>query len=213
MDIRFKNIKVIAWDLDTTLYRAIPALSLAFKNECIKEVAKKKNISFEAAQKIFEERRMRLGSSTMTLMELEVGDYNLIEKIQDRIGKVSYLKKDKKLPKLFAKLSSFRHFLMTNGKRKPTLEALSALGLSSKIFEKIITVEDTGKPKPDSAPFKLLLKITDLPPNTHLMVGDMEKVDIKPAKKAGMKTILVWGESKIADLYLPTVYDIVKVLT
>jgi HAD superfamily hydrolase (TIGR01549 family) len=213
MDQRFENIKIIAWDLDTTLYKAIPELSLKFKEECIKEVAKAKNLTFKKAQKIFEDYRARLGSSTLTLMTLKVGDANLIEEIQDRIGKVSYIKKDPKLAKMFAALSSFRHFLITNGKRKNALATLAALGLAPETFERIITLEEGGKPKPEPDPFKLLLKITGIPAASHLMIGDMEKVDIVPAKKLGMKTILVWGESKIADLSLPTVYDIVKVLT
>lgn len=212
MDKRFKNIKVIAWDLDTTLYKPIPKLSLAFKKECIKEVAKKKNISFETAQKIFEKYRARLGSSTLTLMKLGVGDADLIEEIQDRIGKVGYIKRDPKLPKIFARLQRFRHFLLTNGKRKNALATLAALELPPETFERMITVEEGGLPKPNPAPFKLLFKITGSPAASHLMVGDMEKVDIAPAKKLGMRTIMVWGESKLADLALPTVYDIVKVL-
>jgi len=213
MDQRFKDVKVIAWDLDTTLYKAIPELSLKFKNECIKEVARVKNLSFEKAKEVFEQEREKLGSTILTFEKLKVGDFWTIAKIEERINKDHYIKKDPKLPPMFEKLGKFRHFIITNSIKKNSLFVLDCLGLSPKYFEKIISADDTGKPKPRPQPFKLLFELTGLPPAQHLMIGDMEKVDIAPAKKLGMKTILVWGESKIADLSLPTVYEVVKVLT
>lgn len=212
MNPLFKDIKVIAWDLDTTLYRAIPELSFVFKKECIKEVANNQKITLKKASQVFEDMRARLGSSTLTLATLKIGDQDLIEQIQDRINKVKYIKTDPKLKILFAKLSKFRHFVITNGKRKNSLATLSALGLSLDIFEQIITVEDTNKPKPDPAAFELLVRITGLPPENHLMVGDMEKVDIEPAKKLGFKTILVWGQSFLADASLSSVYEVADLL-
>ena len=89
---------------------------------------------------------------------------------------------------------------------------LKKLGVPVTIFERIITAQDCQEPKPDPEPFRLLLKITGLPADQHLYIGDRELVDILPAKKLGMKTILVWGKSKIADLSLPTVYDVAEVL-
>lgn len=212
MDPRFKDVKVIAWDVDTTLYKAIPELSIKFKKECIKEVARVENVSFEKAAEIFEKERAKFGSSTMALMRLGAGDFRTILTIQRKIGKQNYIKTDPKLLEMFKKLSKFRHFLITNSMREDDKLTLEKLGLPETIFERIITVEDTQEPKPSLSPFKLLLKITGLPPKAHLYVGDREKVDIEPAKRLGMKTILVWEESKIADLSIPTVYDIVGVL-
>jgi FMN phosphatase YigB (HAD superfamily) len=55
---------------------------------------------------------------------------------------------------------------------------------------------------------------TGLPPVAHLMIGDRERVDLVPAKKLGMKTCLVWAAepSMVADITLPTVYDLSQVL-
>lgn len=213
MDSRFKDIKVIAWDVDTTLYKNIPELSIRFKEECIKEVARAKGISFAEAESIFEKSRATNGSSTMTLRNLAVGDEKTLLQIQKRIGKQNYIKPDPELLLMFKKLSGFRHFIITNSMKEDDEAALAKLGIPESIFEKIITVEDAGEPKPSLAPFQFLLKLTGLRPEQHVYVGDREKVDIEPAKKLGMKTILVWGESEMADVSLPTVYDVVNILT
>ncbi len=212
MDSRFKDVKIIAWDVDTTLYKNIPELSIRFKEECIKEVAKVKEISFAEAESIFEKARATNGSSTMTLRNLRVGDENTLLQIQKRIDKQGYIKPDPKLLSMFQKLSKFRHFIITNSMKEDDKAALVKLGLPESIFEKIITVEDAGEPKPSLAPFQFLLKLTGLPPEQHVYVGDREKVDIEPAKKLGMKTILVWGESELADVSLSAVYDVPEVL-
>ncbi|MBI4999574.1 HAD family hydrolase, partial [Candidatus Gottesmanbacteria bacterium] len=200
VDSRFANIKVIAWDVDTTLYQNIPELSQALKNGFIEVVAEKKNLPLDQAATLFEKERSKYNASTMALLSLGVGDYHTILEVQKKINKQSYIKKDAKLPAMFKKLSRFRHFVITNSMLEDDLATLTNLGLSLSLFERIITPEDTGKSKPDLAPFKFLLKLTGLPPAQHVYVGDREKVDIEPAKKLGMKTILVWGKSKLADL-------------
>lgn len=216
MNPLFKNIKVIAWDMDTTLYKPNSALGKAFLDGCVWELAKIKNISFKKAQKIFDRERNKTNSSSQVFLNLFKENtpaetfYKLWE-IQRRIGKVNFLRKDPKLPELLRSLKNFRHFLISNSVPEEIDSVLSAIGLQRDYFEKCISVVDAGEPKPGSKPFELLLKLTGLPPEQHLYIGDREKVDIEPAKKLGMKTILVWGESKIADLSLPSVYDVASV--
>jgi len=79
----------------------------------------------------------------------------------------------------------------------------------------MVTSETVGTTKPHEAGFRYILAKTKLPPAQHLMIGDREAVDIVPAKKLGMKTCLVWSQvqSQIADITLPTVYDLGKVLS
>lgn len=213
MNSRFAKIKIIAWDLDTTLYQPDPALGKAFLDGCIEEVAKKKNLSFKDAKIIFDKVRLTTDSSTQAMMNLGVGDFYTVWEIQKRIGKVNYLRKDPKILKTLKKLKNYRHFIISNSVPEEIETVLKAIGLDKSYFEKCISVADVGAPKPSPKPFEFLLKLTGLKSEEHLMVGDREKVDIEPAKKLGMKTILVWGKSKMADLSLPTVYDIVKVLT
>lgn len=212
MDSRFASVKIIAWDMDTTLYKPDPVLGRAFLDGCVEEVARVKNLSFNEAKIMFAKARETSNSSTQAFINLGVGDFYTVWEIQKRIGKVNYLHKDLQLPKLFAKLSKFRHFIISNSVKEEIKTVLSAIGLSQNYFEKCISIEDIGEPKPSPKPFKYLLNLTGLTPSQHVYIGDREKVDILPAKKLGMKTILVWGTSEIADISLPTVYDVPNVL-
>jgi FMN phosphatase YigB (HAD superfamily) len=38
-----------------------------------------------------------------------------------------------------------------------------------------------------------MVELSGLEPNQHLYVGDREEADIVPAKKVGLKTVLVWN--------------------
>jgi putative hydrolase of the HAD superfamily len=57
------------------------------------------------------------------------------------------------------------------------------------IFDHIVTFEDTGKRKPDPAPFQKILSLLQVPPNESLMIGDWAERDIIGAGKVGMKTV------------------------
>ncbi len=57
-------------------------------------------------------------------------------------------------------------------------------------FDVVITVDDTGHPKPHRKPFEAALKRLKLKPAEVLYVGDNPTKDIKGAKKVGLRTAL-----------------------
>ena len=57
------------------------------------------------------------------------------------------------------------------------------------IFDHIVTFEDTGKRKPDPAPFEKILFLLQVQPNEALMIGDWAERDMVGASKVGMKTV------------------------
>ncbi|HZX20115.1 MAG TPA: HAD-IA family hydrolase, partial [archaeon] len=74
----------------------------------------------------------------------------------------------------------------------PRLKAwlrLAEMGLTD-FFDFAVTLDDTGKTKPDQLPFQAALKNLKCKPEEVLFVGDNPGRDIKGAKKAGMKTAL-----------------------
>ncbi len=74
----------------------------------------------------------------------------------------------------------------------PRLQAwlrLVEMGLDD-FFDIVVTNDDTGKFKPDAAPFLEALKQLDLPASEVLMVGDKMERDVEGAKKVGLKTAL-----------------------
>lgn len=210
---RFKNIKVLVWDVDGTLYKSSPELSALVKKKEYEILARTKSISLAEAENLFEIKRKNSPSGTEVLVGEGCGSYLEVLSKTEAIANPRFIKKDVKLMATFAKFVNFRHLILANKVKRATLRLLGWLGLNPTVFERIFTIEDFKVTKPDPRPFKMVLAYTGLPPQNHLMIGDREKIDLEPAKKLGMKTCFVWGKSEIADLSLPEVYDILEIIT
>jgi len=206
-----KEIKVLIWDLDGTLYHEIPELKKTILQNTVKVVAKTKRIPFPEAEKLFLKNYKRFKSNTKTLFHLGVDKDYVISGDWYNQAQLKFIKKDPLLANVFKKLQNLRHIIHTNSERKIALRKLKILGLDLNFFEKIFTSSDMlGKAKPDLAAFKLVLQFTKLKPNQHLFLGDSVGKEVMPAKKLGMRTCLVWGKSDLADISLKKVYDIVN---
>lgn len=209
----FKNIKVLVWDLDGTLYKSLPELGQAMHGAFIKILQEHKNLSHEEAAKLLEETKKIHKGNTKSLSALGCGDrVSLIRRIESLVNKASFLKIDQKLQSVFQELHSFQHVLLSDTTHKTIVAELEALGLSHTIFNFIIGVDDMGTTKPDLSFFKSALNQTKLPAKDHLMIGDRVEIDLLPAKQLSMKTCLVWDTNnyKEVDFSLSTVYDVVK---
>lgn len=214
MNKDFSEIKVLIWDLDGTLYQSQKDLLEAMHGAQVKILEEHKNLSFDEASKLLNETVQIHKGITKSLSALGCGDrISIIRKIENLVNKAAFLKVDPKLQFIFQKLSSFRHFLLSDTTHAVIEKELEALGLSSSIFEQIIGVDDTKTTKPDLSFFKSTLDNTGLPPNQHLSIGDRVQIDLVPAKQLGMKTCLVWNSSDTVDISLPTVYDVVQLFT
>ncbi|KAB2894689.1 MAG: TIGR02253 family HAD-type hydrolase [Chlorobi bacterium] len=63
-------------------------------------------------------------------------------------------------------------------------------------FDEVVTFDDTGKRKPDPAPFRLILNRLNVQPHEAIMVGDWAERDMVGAKNVGMKTAFAkYGDS------------------
>ncbi len=102
----------------------------------------------------------------------------------------------------------------------PKLKAwmrLTEMGLAD-FFDVVVTLDDTGKRKPDAMPFKAALQALKCKPAEILFVGDNPARDIDGAKKAGMKTALakygqIFPDSKTkADYELRDIEELKKLV-
>ncbi len=86
------------------------------------------------------------------------------------------------------------------------------------IFDAVVTFEDTGKRKPNSAPFLMMLKKLDIKAGDTLMVGDWAERDIVGAAELGMKTAFAkYGDTfntitHTADYELNDIQDIIDII-
>lgn len=211
--LSIEKIKVIVWDVDGTWYR--------FSNGLIGEEIDKRcavisevlNIPFDKAKELEEETVKKVKSHTKAVSIITGLSINkVLDMVQSKIDRAKFLGKDEKLSEMFEKLSWLKHGIVSNMRMQSLLKTMDILGVDRRIFDFIILPEETGVTKPDLKPFMLALQKTGLEPSEHLFVGDREEVDIVPAKKVGMQTCYVWGESEIADTSISNLYEIVELL-
>jgi len=107
--------------------------------------------------------------------------------------------------------------LVSDAPRMSVWMRLNSLGLDA-FFDTVVTTDDTGKKKPDPAPFKLTLSRLGTEPGESIMVGDWAERDMVGAKAIGMKTAFArYGDdfnTKIpgADFELADISELVEIV-
>jgi HAD superfamily hydrolase (TIGR01549 family) len=208
------GIQVIIWDFDLTLYHKIPELNTDFQQALIKVICTHTEFNEQQAKvELAKIHPSKFASDTKSIAYLSnIPVSQAATELEWYFDRTKYLKYDPKLVGMFKKLTGYRHFVLTNGIAAKVREGLNVLGLDFVNFEAIVTSEITGVNKPDPKGLIYIMNITKLPARFHLMVGDRDNVDLVGAQKLGMKTCLVWSESEIADVSIPTIYDFEKIL-
>lgn len=87
-----------------------------------------------------------------------------------------------------------------------------ALGIDSTWFTYILGPKEVKNPKPALDGFKLMIELSNLPPENILFVGDSVEKELKPAKSLGLLTALMWNTSPEADYCFQDFEDIVKLV-
>jgi HAD superfamily hydrolase (TIGR01549 family) len=215
--MKFKDISIIIWDFDGTLYPPNPDLWHDIRESEYRTIMDHTGWTREQTIKEFEQlHKKEIPSATETVAELcEISPGQATVEFEKYFDRRKYVKKDPQLIRMFEQLSGGRgHYILANGKIEGIRQTLEVLGVSQYLFREIVTSETVGVTKPDPKGFKYILGKTGLDPAKHLMVGDREVVDLEPARKIGMKTCLVWSDkpSKIADIVISKVYDIADIV-
>ena len=78
--------------------------------------------------------------------------------------------------------------VVTDAPRREAWLRLVALGIHH-LFDVVVTFEDTGKQKPDPAPFRKALELLDIEAGEALMVGDWAERDMTGAARLGIGTV------------------------
>lgn len=212
MDKRFKNINVLIWDVDHTLARS-DDLWPAIKRGQRVVIAKHRKISLKKAQILWDKHRSQFASTTkLTAFLIDKDPVETGKQIDKLARKHTVLSRDPELVGMFRRLTMFDHYICGNGTVQSICDELKAVGLAQNIFKKIVGIDIAGKPKPSQAGFVKIIELTQQAPKKHLMIGDRDETDLVPAKRLGMMTCMVYGDSKIADVSLPTIYELPDLL-
>jgi hypothetical protein len=95
-----KEIKVLVWDLDGTLYQEIPEMKTAIMTNCIKAVVQARKISFSIAKDLFLKTYKDLSSSTKALMVLGVDKDYVASGQWYKSIQLQHVRQDKKISNL-----------------------------------------------------------------------------------------------------------------
>ncbi|MEA3273046.1 MAG: HAD family hydrolase [Patescibacteria group bacterium] len=206
-------IKFVGLDLDLTLYKENKKVEEAFRNAWYTLMASEFEISYQEAKKKFLEYRKTITGGCAIARAMGIKDpENFAMRASTKAKTHLYLKKDQRLVDLIKYLQEkYVLFLVTASAKADAYLKLKKLGIDPKNdFQYKIFGDSEKSGKFNGKSFSKLIKMTKGKPREHLFVGDKEAQDIIPAKRAGMQTVMVWKQSKNADLSLPTIYDLEK---
>ncbi len=102
--------------------------------------------------------------------------------------------------------------VFTNLRVDKLKDMLRHLQIPLDYFTHVLSAVDAGRPKPDLAGFHKMVELSGASAGNILYVGDKVNKDIRPAKKVGMLTCLIWSESPEADFSIPSFGDLVEIL-
>jgi putative hydrolase of the HAD superfamily len=86
--------------------------------------------------------------------------------------------------------------VVSDAPRREAWMRLVALGIHP-FFDTVVTFEDTGRHKPDPAPFRRALELLEVDAGEALMVGDWAERDVAGARRVGMRTVF----ARYGDLF------------
>lgn len=89
---------------------------------------------------------------------------------------------------------------------------LNVFGIQSSWFAHILTAGMLKEPKPALDGFQKMVELSKVPPDELLYIGDDVEKDIRPAKKAGIQTGLMWSNSPEADYSFERFEDILTLV-
>jgi len=189
-------IKAIIFDLDGTLY-----VSDAFEHAVWESVSRYAGellgIPSEEAGQQIKELRQRLTEERGTLQTLAVAIEvlggtvpEMHRRFAEELEPQQYIQPDPRVKPLLDQLGErYTSWLLTNNNQTLTNKILACLGLEQN-FDRIITINDTWRPKPDQSVLDQVLSDLGLPPEAVLFVGDRYDIDLRLPKQQGCPVLL-----------------------
>jgi HAD superfamily hydrolase (TIGR01549 family) len=131
----------------------------------------------------------------------------------DELDIRSLLTPDPKVANTLAEIKEFVPISLFSNFRLDQIEStLDHLGIPVSDFTYFLCGDDVPVRKPALDGFYKMMATSGLSADQNLYVGDRVEVDIKPAKRIGMKTCLVYSKSIEADYCVDTFPELTRVL-
>jgi len=196
-----KQIKVIGFDLDQTLYEKSSEIDKAIQKYIYKKITNHKKCSLEKAEKLFKDLYKEGSglSGRKTLLALGIPSASkTIQEALERANIAKFLVPNKETINLLHRLKkNFKLDIITGSNKITTLSKLKKLGIPMEIFSRMITGHPT---KSDGASYKLWLSFyPEFRAREFLYIGDRPSDYLVP-KEFGIEAILVNIKNKDSEL-------------
>lgn len=193
----FKNIKVIGFDLDQTLYPKSPEIDKAIQYYLYEKIAELKQVNLKDAATLFND-LYKVGkglSGSKTMMQLgfpEEKARNLVQEALENADIAKFLVPNKEVASLLQKLKNkYKYLDIITGSNKNNSDIkLKELGIPKETFSNIITADNASKS--DFSAFNLWFSFyPNYRPENFLYIGDRISSDYEKPNELGIKSILV----------------------
>ncbi|MGE0919896.1 HAD family hydrolase [Trichlorobacter lovleyi] len=190
------TIKAIVFDLDGTLY-----VSEAFEHAVWESVSRYAGqllgLSADAGGRRLKELRDRLTAERGTVQTLAVAIEvlggtvpEMHRRFAEELEPQQYIQPDPRVRPLVNRLGErYTSWLLTNNNQTLTNKILACLDLEQS-FQRVITINDTWRPKPDRSVLDQVLKELGLPSEAVLFVGDRYDIDLRLPEQEGCPVLL-----------------------
>lgn len=200
------EIRAIVYDLDGTLYvsdsfeQAIWASVSRYAGELL-------GVTAQAGGAQLQEVRERLSIERGTVQTLAVAIEVLGGTVPEmhrrfaaELEPAQFLQPDPRVKPLLQRLGERAvSWLLTNNNRVLTAKILACLELED-CFQRVITIDDTWRPKPDQLVLDQVLQELTLPPEAVLFVGDRFDIDLRLPQQLGCPVLLTKTVDELMQL-------------
>ena len=208
-----KTKKRFIFDMDGTLYEtgSVNFIALNIRKNSNTFFMEKFGFSNQKAISEYERIKIKYNGEISIGVEKEYGInrheyFNKVWNFQPS----KYIQKDNSLKELFEKIKG-KVAILTTSPRVWAERVLNYLEILEFFKDSLFTGEPDVR-KPDLKAFQQVIDYFKILPNNIYFIGDQEDMDIIPAKKLGMKTIIVGKESKYADFQINSIKELSKFL-
>ena len=190
------NIDSWVFDLDNTLYSPEEEIFSQIDKKMTKFIISKFNVNEEEAFNIQKKYFLEYGTTLSGLMKRKnIDPDEFLEFVHDI--NLEILKPNNKLTSIIEKLPGDK-FVFTNGSKKHAENVIQQLQMN-KVFDDIFDIKDSNFiPKPNINAYLSFIEKTKIKPETSIMFEDIGR-NLEPAKKLGMKTVLIKRKTPIQN--------------
>ena len=189
-------IKAIVFDLDGTLYVS-ELFEQVIWESASRYVGELLGVSSEVGGARLKELRQRLTNERGTVQTIAAAIETIggtVQELHHRFAEEldphDYIEPDPRvLPLISALGQRYTCWLLTNNNRILTNKILARLELEQS-FKRVITINDTWRPKPDQDVLDQVLTELALPPAAVLFVGDRYDIDLRLPEQYGCPVLL-----------------------